>query len=81
MTSRIRQCSFLWIALIAAGARAQTGSTSNPAASLPQWEVLRSLRDFGGLGTYAKENAALPAAPANRVVFLGDSITEFWGKS
>lgn len=29
---------------------------------------------------YAKENAALPAAPPDRVVFLGDSITELWGK-
>ena len=81
MTCRIRQCVVLSIALTAVGARAQTGSTSNPAAaSMPQWEVLRSLRDFGGLNAYAKENAALPAAPAKRVIFLGDSITEFWGK-
>jgi len=72
---------FLWIALIAVGARAQTGSSSNPAAArMPQWKVLRSINDFGGLNAYAGENAALPAAPANRVVFLGDSITEFWGK-
>ena len=72
---------FFGIALIAAGARAQTGSTSNSATeSLPQRDVLRRLEDFGGLKTYAKENAALPAAPANRVVFLGDSITEFWGR-
>jgi lysophospholipase L1-like esterase len=69
------------IALIAFGARAQTGSTSNPAAAtMPQWKILRSINDFGGLNTYAEENAALPAAPANRVIFLGDSITEFWGK-
>jgi lysophospholipase L1-like esterase len=81
MTILIRPFLFFWIALIAVGARAQTGSTSNPpAASLPQWEILRSIKDFGGLNTYAKENAALPAAPANRVVFLGDSITEFWGR-
>jgi len=81
MTFRIRQLLFFWIAVIAAGARAQTGSTSNPAAtSMPQWEILHSIKDFGGLNTYAKENAALPAAQANRVVFLGDSITELWGK-
>ena len=80
MTFRISHFLLFWIALIAVGARAQTGSTSNPAASKPQWEILRSIKDFGGLNTYAEENAALPAAPANRVVFLGDSITEFWGK-
>jgi len=81
MPSRIRHFLSVWLALIAVGARAEPGSTSTPAEEdLPQWKVLRSLRDFGGLGAYAKENAALPAAPANRVVFLGDSITEFWGK-
>jgi len=47
---------------------------------MPQWEILHSIKDFGGLNEYAAENAALPAAPANRVVFLGDSITAFWGK-
>jgi lysophospholipase L1-like esterase len=72
---------FFWAALIPLDARAQTGPTSDPsAASTPQWKVLQSIRDFGGLSAYARENAALPAAPANRVVFLGDSITEFWGK-
>jgi lysophospholipase L1-like esterase len=81
MTSRISQFSFFWIALIAVGARAQTGSTANPvAAGTPQWKILRSINDFGGLKRYAQENAALPAPPANRVIFLGDSITEFWGK-
>lgn len=81
MNCRSSRVVVLGIALIAVGARAQTGSTSNPAAeSLPQREVLRRIEDFGGLKTYAAENATLPAAPANRVIFLGDSITEFWGK-
>jgi lysophospholipase L1-like esterase len=81
MTLRGSRFLFLSIAVIAAGARAQTGATpSVGAASTPQWEVLRSIRDFGGLSAYAKENAALPAAPPHRVVFLGDSITELWGK-
>ncbi|HEX5041874.1 MAG TPA: GDSL-type esterase/lipase family protein [Candidatus Polarisedimenticolaceae bacterium] len=81
MTCRISRLLLVWIALGAVGARAQTGSTSNPgAASMPQWEILRRIDDFGGLHAYAEENAALPAAPANRVVFLGDSITRFWGK-
>jgi len=82
MTLRIRHSLFFWVALIAVGARAQTGSTSNPAAaSMPQWEVLHSIKDFGGLNAYAEENAVLPAAPANRVIFLGDSITELWSKT
>ena len=41
-----------------------------------------SLRDVAALGHYAAENAKLapPASGANRVVFLGDSITDFWGR-
>src|SRR5262245_13588776 len=81
VTVRTSQVSFFWIALVAVGARAQTGSTANPAAaSMPQWEILHSIKDFGGLNAYAEENAALPAAPENRVIFLGDSITKSWGK-
>lgn len=82
MKLRIGHFAILGLAFVAVAVRAQTGSTPTPAAeSRPQWEVLRSIRDFGGLGVYAEENAALPAAPANRVVFLGDSITEFWSKT
>ena len=81
MTIRFSRSVSFWIALIAAGAGAQTGSTSDPAAAgMPQWQVLRSIEDFGGLRVYAAANAALPAAPANRVVFLGDSITQLWGE-
>lgn len=81
MTLRIGQSLLFSIALIAIGARAQTESTASSAApSMPQWKVLRSIEDFAGLKVYAEENAALPAAPANRVVFLGDSITELWGE-
>jgi lysophospholipase L1-like esterase len=70
------------IILVAVGARAQTGEAQSAANEpMPQWQILRSIEDFGGLKVYAAENAKLPAAPANRVVFLGDSITEFWGKS
>lgn len=36
--------------------------------------------DFAGLGIFAQENAALgsPARGENRVVFMGDSITQGW---
>ena len=81
VTPRNGRFLFFWIALIALGACAQTGPTSRPAAaSMPQWQVLHSIKDFGGLNEYAAANAVLPAAPPNRVVFLGDSITEHWGK-
>ena len=40
------------------------------------------LRDWAGLTRYGSENAELPQKPGtNRVVFLGDDITENWGKS
>ncbi len=74
MSLRIRLCLFIGTLLGAVGARAQT------AAPPEQWQILRSIKDFGGLNTYAAENAALPAAPANRVIFFGDSITEYWGR-
>ena len=80
MASRVSHLLLVWMALIPVGARAQTGAPSNPAVGMPQWQVLRGIKDFGGLGAYAEGNAKLPAAPANRVVFLGDSITENWGK-
>ena len=43
----------------------------------------RTLRDFGGLTRYGSDNSEVPppAADENRVVFLGDQITEFWGRS
>lgn len=42
----------------------------------------RILKDWAELGRYRRENAALapPAAGENRVVFLGDSITDSWGR-
>jgi lysophospholipase L1-like esterase len=40
------------------------------------------LRDFGGLIRYGSEDAELgpPKAGENRVVFLGDDVTELWGQ-
>jgi lysophospholipase L1-like esterase len=41
-----------------------------------------SLSDVGNIRRYAAENAtvAAPAAKEARVVFFGDSITDFWGR-
>jgi lysophospholipase L1-like esterase len=41
----------------------------------------RLLMDWGGLTRYGSDNTELPLAPGeDRVVFLGDDITEKWGK-
>jgi lysophospholipase L1-like esterase len=42
----------------------------------------KRLQDWPALGRYAADNAKLaaPAAGENRVVFMGDSITDFWGR-
>ncbi len=63
---------------------AQSSSASKPTPSpLDQWRASRAelyMNDFGELARYRAANAALkaPAAGENRVVFLGDSITDFW---
>jgi lysophospholipase L1-like esterase len=43
----------------------------------------RILQDWPNLGRYRSENAALPspAAGEDRVVFMGDSITDAWGRT
>ncbi len=54
-----------------------------PPSSEQQLEALRArFNDFGGLHRYQAENEALPpSAPGvQRVVFLGDSITDNWGR-
>lgn len=42
----------------------------------------RQLNDWAGLTVYGSDNAELkpPAPGENRVVFIGDEITEHWGK-
>src|SRR5205085_10802279 len=87
----LRSClgaSVLLIALTAGASAgiAQSASTGADHSSadhpseepLSQSQILHDIRDFGGLSQYAAENAALPKVVPGRVVFLGDSITEFW---
>jgi len=42
----------------------------------------RMINDYGDTARYAAEDATVPppAAGENRVVFMGDSITDFWGR-
>jgi acyl-CoA thioesterase I len=81
--------------LLAATARAQTPSEPAPAAPTPpspptpeqvaryQSEAEERLhRDWAYLARFREENARLapPARGEDRVVFMGDSITEGWGR-
>ncbi len=61
---------------ISLSAFAQTAATPNPCDQIQGQNNLA--QDFGGLCKYEKANAALPPATTNRVVYLGDSITEGW---
>ena len=69
----------------------QPGAPGVPAAAIPSTgfpgiDEYRASRiaiytdDFGQLARYRHENAtlALPTANENRVIFLGDSITDYW---
>ena len=56
---------------------------SSGSAGLDQYRMSRIaiyMDDFGQLARYREANAALapPAAGENRVIFLGDSITDYW---
>jgi lysophospholipase L1-like esterase len=60
---------------------------ADPAETIAQLERelaahVRLLSDWGGLTRYGSENADLgpPAPGVDRVVFLGDEITEMWGR-
>src|SRR6202034_490577 len=57
-----------------------------PATSLTPQQIegmQRKLADWPALAHYRDENIKLgdPAPGEKRVVFMGDSITEFWGKT
>lgn len=43
-----------------------------------KWQQDLLLADYPGRCRYRKDNAALPPATPNRIVFIGDSITEGW---
>jgi lysophospholipase L1-like esterase len=60
--------------------------TPDPAKTIAELERelaahIRLLSDWGGLTRYGSENTELgpPAPGVDRVVFLGDEITEMWG--
>src|ERR1017187_7575684 len=64
---------------LACAVYAQTAALPAPAGQPP---VRRGLGDTANLARYAADNAkgAPPAAGEERIVFMGDSITDFWGR-
>ena len=77
---------FAALMFFAFNALAQQSAPSIPSTGSPGLDQYRASRiviytdDFGELKRYREANAALapPAPTENRVVFLGDSITDYW---
>jgi lysophospholipase L1-like esterase len=76
----------IMVILLALPALAQQPTPRIPSTGFAELDQYRASRisiytdDFGQLARYREANAALaaPAAGENRVVFLGDSITDYW---
>lgn len=77
---------FIAYLLFTINAVAQEPAPPIPSTGFPGLDQYRASRiavytdDFGELSRYRKANAALvaPKANENRVIFLGDSITDYW---
>ena len=86
--SRVHAWGMIRIALAAVAlaglARGQSGDAASTIADLERERAayIHLLSDWGGLTRYGSENTELrpPAPGVNRVVFLGDDITEMWGR-
>jgi len=70
--------------LMAAAAFAQPPAPPPPIVAPPPLQaVSRLVNDYGNLARYAADNqkVAQPADGEDRVVFMGDSITDGWGRN
>jgi lysophospholipase L1-like esterase len=67
------------IFLLAGSALAQAPVQQSPNTPAPA-VAPKPPQDWAQLGRYAADNAALPPPTPGRVVFLGDSITDSWGR-
>lgn len=74
---------FLTGLILLVTAAAQQSSDSCASLKQEQQSLESRLRDWPGLARYREDDAKLgpPAKGESRVVFLGDSITEFWALS
>jgi lysophospholipase L1-like esterase len=77
---------WFWAAVLISGAPAAHTQAPDPAKSKTaelEQELkahIRLLSDWGGLTRYGSENTEIELSPnVDRVVFLGDEITEMWG--
>ncbi|HZS54165.1 MAG TPA: GDSL-type esterase/lipase family protein [Bryobacteraceae bacterium] len=88
---RIKQVSIaLFCFLAACVCAAQTVSSSQQSTTAPpttnvqqQFERLeKTIHDYGNLARYREDDVKLspPSTGENRVVFMGDSITDYWGR-
>lgn len=81
--SSLRLACCCLLAIAASDAQtARATSTTSVQAQLARDE--KTLKDWANLGRYRQENAQLGTAPLDgsaRVVFMGDSITDAWGRS
>jgi lysophospholipase L1-like esterase len=75
------------VGVLLCGSHAPAQSTGEAPASTADLErrvaaYRRVLSDWAGLTRYGSDNAEMrpPAPGENRVVFIGDQITEFWGR-
>lgn len=69
-----------WLACtLVLGLRVAAGQTATSVPA-PAPVVAPKPPDWAQLGWYRDANAALPATEKGRVVFYGDSITEYWAK-
>jgi lysophospholipase L1-like esterase len=83
---RMRLVAIVLFSLFSFAQSAQQALPTVPSTSSPDLDQYRASRlaiytdDFGELKRYRAANAALkpPAPGENRVVFLGDSITDYW---
>src|SRR3954452_13486388 len=83
----IMKSSLLAALLLASYAWSQTPSATDAPVDAVKLKTdldraTRTLQDWPNLNRYLAENAkvAPPAAGEERVVFMGDSITDFWGR-
>ena len=79
---QMRKCWMSFLLLAAGGAIAQTPVQTAAPATAPVATAPAPVLDWANLARYRSANAALTtAAPGDkRVVFMGDSITDAWGR-